>query len=128
MRRRQHVIQFVDQLGRQRGEIVDEIERVLDLVGDAGGELAERGQLLGLHQPVLRGAQFVERRGKFPGARLHLVEQPDVLDRDHRLVGEGLHQFDLALRERAGLRTRDHDHADNGAIARHRNRQLERFD
>ena len=29
-------------------------------------------------------------------ARLHLVEQADVLDRDHRLIGEGLHEFDLA--------------------------------
>ena len=28
-------------------------------------------------------------------ARLHLVEQPHVLDRDHRLVGEGLDQLDL---------------------------------
>ena len=30
---------------------------------------------------------------------LHLVEQPHVLDRDHGLVGEGLHQLDLLLRE-----------------------------
>ena len=29
--------------------------------------------------------------------RLHLVEQPHVLDRDHRLVGEGLDELDLAL-------------------------------
>ena len=27
---------------------------------------------------------------QFGGARLHLLEQPRVLDRDHRLVGEGL--------------------------------------
>ena len=31
------------------------------------------------------------------GARLHFVEQPHVLDRDHRLVGEGRHQFDLLV-------------------------------
>ena len=29
--------QFVDQLNRDRREIIDEIERVLDLVGDTGG-------------------------------------------------------------------------------------------
>ena len=29
--------------------------------------------------------------------RLHLVEQPRILDRDHGLVGEGLDQLDLAL-------------------------------
>ena len=30
---------------------------------DAGGELAERGELLGLHQAILRGAQIVEGCG-----------------------------------------------------------------
>ena len=29
------------------------------------------------------------------GARLHLVEQPHILDGDHRLVGEGLDELDL---------------------------------
>ena len=29
--------------------------------------------------------------------RLHLVEQADVFDRDHGLVGEGLDQFDLLV-------------------------------
>ena len=47
--------QFVDQFDRDTREIVDEIERVLDLVGDTGGQLTERGQLLGLDQAVLRG-------------------------------------------------------------------------
>jgi hypothetical protein len=58
-------------------------------VRDAGGELAERGELLGLHQAILRGAQFVERSDKLFGAFLHLLEQPDILDGDHGLVGEG---------------------------------------
>ena len=31
---------------------------------------------------------------------LHLVEQPHVLDGDHRLVGEGLNQLDLLVGER----------------------------
>src|SRR5215470_17875723 len=38
-------LQFVEQLDREVGEIVDEIERVLDLVGDAGGQLAQRRHL-----------------------------------------------------------------------------------
>ena len=50
------------------GEIVDEIERVLDLVRDAGGELAERGELLGLDQAVLRGAQILERARRAPAS------------------------------------------------------------
>ena len=67
-------------------------------MGDAGGELAERGELFRLDQPVLRLAQIVERGGELPRARLHLVEQARVLDRDDRLIGEGLHDFDLAHR------------------------------
>jgi hypothetical protein len=39
-------------------------------------------------------------REKFARARLHLVEQPHILDRDHCLVGEGLKQRDLLVSER----------------------------
>ena len=59
------VLQLVDQFDREAREVVDEIERVLDLVGDAGGQLAERGELLGLHQTVLRGAQILQRLRQF---------------------------------------------------------------
>ena len=38
--RRGGLLQLVEQLDRQAGEVVDEVERVLDLVRDAGGELA----------------------------------------------------------------------------------------
>ena len=37
---------------------------------------------------------------------LHLVEQPRVLDRDHRLVGEGGDQLDLLVGERPHCRSR----------------------
>ena len=70
---------------------------------DAGGELAERGQLLGLHQAILRGAEIVERLRQLARARLHLLEQLDVLDRDHGLIGEGVAQLDLLVGERTGL-------------------------
>ena len=59
--------QFIDQFGRDPREIVDEIERVLDLVRDAGGQLTERGQLLRLDQAVLRGAQILQRLRQFAG-------------------------------------------------------------
>ena len=35
------------------------------------------------------GGLLLQRFGQIVGALLHLVEQPHVLDRDHRLVGEG---------------------------------------
>ena len=44
-------------------------------------------------------------------ARLHLVEQPHVLDRDHGLVGEGLHQLDLLVGERPHLGATHRKHA-----------------
>ena len=81
--------QFVNEFDRDRREIVDEIERVLDLVRDAGGQLTERGELLGLDQAVLRGAQVLQRLRQFARAGLNAFEQAHVLDRNRRLVGEG---------------------------------------
>ena len=37
----QSFLEFIDQFGGHTREVVDEIERVLDLVSDPGGELAE---------------------------------------------------------------------------------------
>ena len=62
------------------------------------------------------GGLLLER---FPG----LVEQPRVLDRDHGLVGEGLHQVDVGLGERLDPAAQQRDHADRLAIAQHRHRQ-----
>src|SRR5262249_16849673 len=44
----QAFLQFIDQLDGNSREVVDEIERVFDFVGDASGQLAERGKLLSL--------------------------------------------------------------------------------
>ncbi len=60
---------------------------------------------------------------EFARARLHLVEQPHVLDRDHRLVGELLQQFLLRLRDGSGLSPTDHDDAKRIALAQHRHAQ-----
>ena len=73
-RRLDNAGKLLNQLARQGRKIVDEIERVLDLVGDAGRQLAKRGELLRLDQAVLRLAQVVERGGQFPRARLHFVK------------------------------------------------------
>ena len=35
------------------------------------------------------GGLLLQRLAQFLGARLHLIEQPHVLDCDYRLVGEG---------------------------------------
>src|SRR5262249_21999130 len=45
-----------------------------------------------------RGLMF-KSLGQLLSARLHLVEQPDVLDRDHRLIGKCVQQLDLSICE-----------------------------
>ena len=69
--------ELVDELARQGRVIVDEIERVLDLVRDPGGELAEGGELLRLDEAVLRLAQIVERGGELLRSGLHFFEEPE---------------------------------------------------
>ncbi len=48
-------------------------------------------------------AQLLERRGELARARLHLVEQADVLDGDHGLFREGLDERDLLVGEGLGF-------------------------
>ena len=64
-----------------------------------------------------------QRLREIAGARLHLVEQPHILDRDHRLVGKRLHQFDLPLRVFAGVIACQREYADGAAFPRQRNDQ-----
>ena len=58
------------------------------------------------------GGLLLQRLGQLARARLHLVEQPHVLDRDHRLVGEGLDQLDLLIGERLDLQAISQDDAE----------------
>ena len=51
-------------------------------------------------QDVAGRRLLLERFGEVAVARLELLEQPHVLDRDDRLVGEGLQQCDLRIRKR----------------------------
>ena len=67
-------------------------------MGDAGGQLAERGELLCLHQPILLGAQVVQRLRELTGALLNLVKQPGILNGNQGLVGKGTNKVDLACR------------------------------
>ena len=52
-----------------------------------------------------------------------LAEQPGVLDGDHRLRSEVLHQCDLRVGERSYLLPIDHDGADQLTVLEHRHRQ-----
>src|SRR5260221_14153781 len=79
-------------------------------MGDAGGERRERSQFFGLDQPILRGAQFVERERQFLRSLLNLFKQLHIGDGDDRLVGEGRDQFDLLWRERLHTLARKDNH------------------
>jgi hypothetical protein len=54
--------------------------------------------------------------------RLELLEQPDVLDGDDRLIGEGLQEFHFRVREAARLPAAHVDGADDLAFPQHRHR------
>ncbi|HVD83531.1 MAG TPA: hypothetical protein VNC42_04780, partial [Bradyrhizobium sp.] len=59
-------------------------------------------------------------RGGLPLQRLPgLVEQPGVLNRNHRLVGEGLQQRQFLVAERT-FEPRDADRADAALVPHHR--------
>jgi len=56
--------QLGHQLGAHLGKVVDEVEWVLNFVGNTGGELAQAGHFFGLHQLGLRRAQLGEGRAQ----------------------------------------------------------------
>ena len=117
MRRRGALLQLVEQLDRERGKVVDEVQRVLDLVGDPGGQLTEGGHLLRLDQAVLGAAQIAERRlGRGAGAA-GFRNSRGVLDRQHRLAGKGLQQGRDGRGERADPAAADHQPADDPVVA-----------
>ena len=66
-------------------------------------------------------AQLPDRLRELARARLHLVEQPHVLDRDHRLVGEGSDQLDLLLGKGINSGARQKQDADRSSLAEERN-------
>ena len=54
---------------------------------------------------------------QFRVALLQFLEQPDVLDGDDRLVGEGFEQLDLLVAERTNLLAPNHNRPDSGSLA-----------
>jgi hypothetical protein len=63
---------------------------------------------------------LLQRFRELAGACLHLVEQPHVLDRDHRLVGEGSEQLDLLVGKGLHRATSQGDDADRAAFPQQR--------
>ena len=70
---------------------------------------------LGVGHRAADHAQDLGRRRLLLERLLGLVEQAHVLDRDHRLVGEGLQQLDVVRRELLRARAGHAEHADRDA-------------
>src|SRR5262249_40875569 len=67
--------------------------------------------------------RLVLARGfELPAFFLDLAEQPRVLNRDHRLIGESAKKFHLSLGKVTALRLSDDDRSDRPAVLEHRNR------
>src|SRR5215831_12305418 len=75
-------------------------------MGDAGGELTERSQLLCLDKAILRGPQIFQRG-------LNVLEQARVLNCHSRLGGKSLNQINRVLREGAGRTTANYQQPDD---------------
>ena len=74
-------------------------------------------------QHLAGGGLLLQRLREVAVAILQLLEQARVLDGDDRLVGEGLQQRDLRIREGPHLLAANHDRPDRRALAQQRGHQ-----
>ena len=104
-------------------------ERFLSEIGDvflenfavADDGIERRAQLVAHIGEELR--LVLARDLELPALVLDFVEQPRILDRQHRLRGESLDQVDGVLRERAGRAAAHHQHPDDLLTPRERRHQ-----
>ena len=75
------------------------------------------GERIADHPQHLRGRRLLlQRLRHLPRARLHLLEQPHVLDRDHGLLGEAREERDLLVRERPHLAAVDREGPEKASL------------
>ena len=93
-----------------RGALDDGVEDRLHVRGRA----ADDAEHLGRRRLMLQGlAQFCV-------ALLEFLEQPHVLDRDDRLIGEGFEKRDLLVGKRTNLRTTNRNSSNSISFAQER--------
>ena len=69
---------------------------------------------------------MLQRLAQFRIALLEFFEQANVLDGDHRLIGEGFKKRDLLVGKRTDLRAANDDRADRNTFAQQRRYQAVR--
>ena len=102
------VVDQGEQVAARAEHAVERLEVLLQRLGilpqhlaDADDGVERRAQLVAHVGEELR--LVLARLRKLAALVLDFVEQPHVLDRDHRLVGEGRDQLDLLVGERPHL-------------------------
>ena len=73
---------------------------------------------------LAEGRELLDRAGELLRPRLQLGQQARILDRDHRLIGEGLEERDLVVSEPAGFAARDGDRPDRLVVTEQRHDDL----
>ena len=97
---------------QSHGALDEDRQHGLEVEGRAADDLED----------LAGGRLLLQGLGQLAVPSLELLEQADVLDGDHRLVGEGPDQLDLLLGERAPLPPGDGDRADGTLLTEHRHR------
>ena len=98
-------------------DMLDAMQYLLEHRLGVGDRVADHAQ------DFRRGLLLLQRLFDVARARLHLVEQAGVLDRDHRLIGESLQERDLTFGERRDFGAAEPDDADGLAVAHQRHRE-----
>ena len=100
---------------------VAELRRAL---GDGAQDRMYVGRRRGDHLQNCAGRSLLlERFRELAIARLHFIEEPRVLDRDHGLIREGLEQRYLRFGERLDLGASHPDYANGLAFPKQRDRE-----
>ncbi len=127
----EHLLESGRGTGRQRaGGLIVLADQPTVGAGEGDGVIDNRGEH-GLrvqgrvhHLPDLpERAQLLDRARELPCALVERLEQAHVVDGDHRLVGEGGEQRDLALVERSHLAAVDGDLADTAVVLHYRDEE-----
>ncbi len=93
---------FRYQLDRQRGEVSDEVQRILDFVGNTGGQHSQRCHLFLYQQLILRGLQLEKGLFEFLGFMAFTVHQNLQLALSLLKLSAGGMQASPHVIERAG--------------------------
>src|SRR5262245_60062862 len=97
-----------------RGTLDDSVEDWLNVSGRAADDAEHLG-----------GCRLMlQRLAQFGVTLLQFLEQPDILNRDHGLISEGLEESDLLIGERIDFGTANENRSNRNILAHQRHSKL----